>query len=161
MSDFDDKTPVSPGRARRSTLGSKAKKWVGYSLDKLVPAIIGLGLAWLMVWQARLSSGVSDAKDVAADAKAAADTATAQGTVGQATAATAKVETAVAYDVTTAKAVATVEDLKKLTARVNSLEAELARLRSRKRRDPIKLSPKTTAPPPATPAAAVEKAAKE
>ena len=155
MSDVDnnwaDPTPEDPPKRRRSD------SWgVRREVKRLIPYVGHLIMAVLLFLTAKLADGAQDTADDAA----------AKGKAGAQLAAKVKVENQAAYDVTKDKAVSMADDLKKLADRVNALEAELERLRSkagkpRRRRAPITLSPETTAPPPPTPAAAAKEQAQE
>lgn len=157
-----DKRETGPVLSAWRRLLVKILDALGRAVDdhasKIALALVGLvlaGLTWMTIW---IAGTASAAKTTASDAKAAAETATAQGITGQAGAVTAATAAAAVVSTSKEKADSTVADLQRLTDRVNSLEAELARARSRKRRTPIKLSPKTEKPAPASTAAAVEQA---
>lgn len=165
--------PAGAPREKRETAGPIRAAWRGVVVailnaikraiddhaSKIALALVGLALAGMTWMTVRIAGTASAAKTTASDAKAAAETATAQGITGQAGAVKAATAAAAVVSTSKEKADSTVADLQKLTDRVNSLEAELARARSRTRRKPLKLSPKTEKPAPASVAAAVEQAA--
>lgn len=156
-----------PRRSKRSTLAGVRRAVAGlvkaacrgllWFFKKVGPPATAVIVAYLVAWTARIDQTAGRAQDTAESAEA-------KGELGARVAKTAKVEVNAGYGATIDKDAAIVEDMKKLVARVNSLEAELERLKARagkprRRRAPITLSPKTTEPPPPTPAAAAEEQA--
>jgi hypothetical protein len=144
---------VTPSRETDpDSLVGAAKQEARKAVRKLFPALTALLMAGVLLWTARINVKANDAEDTAENAEA-------KGENGARVAKTAKVEARATYDVSTNKDAAIVEDMKKLTERLNVVESELELLRGRartRRRKPIELSPETTTPPPPTPAAAAQ-----